>query len=132
MLASVVANNTSERLIVARPAVVKGRCPYLSESRPLNGPAARVAMSIGMIRRPASKGDLRRTSWKYRLTRSRTAPKATAFRSWAATPPVNSRMRRSFRSRSGCFWLRSTTTNATSAKMETTSRTATVATSATP
>src|SRR5437660_12344177 len=47
--ASVVENRNRDKLVRASPVVVKGRCPYLSESRPLNGPAARVAMSVGMI-----------------------------------------------------------------------------------
>src|SRR5712691_1939840 len=51
--ASAVENSRRERLMIANPEVVKGRWPYLSERRPLRGPAARVAMSSGMIRRPA-------------------------------------------------------------------------------
>src|SRR6266705_1857828 len=42
---SVVENRKRDRLMTAKPDVVKGRCPYLSDRRPLNGPAASVAMS---------------------------------------------------------------------------------------
>src|SRR5437773_5545258 len=62
--ASVVENRNRDKLVRASPVVVNGRCPYLSESRPLSGPAARVAMSVGMIRRPASSGCVSTTSWK--------------------------------------------------------------------
>src|SRR5437016_542911 len=41
VVASVVENRNRERLITASPVVVKGTCPYLSERRPLRGPAAR-------------------------------------------------------------------------------------------
>src|SRR6266571_3792425 len=91
--ASVVEKRNRERLMTANPVVVKGTWPYLSERRPLRGPHARVAMSIGRMRTPAVSGLSPSTSWKYRLRRSRTAPNAIAFRSWATTPPVNSRMR---------------------------------------
>src|SRR6266704_7088163 len=74
--ASVVENRNRDTLVTASPVVVKGRWPYLSERRPLRGPAASVAMSVGMMRSPASSGDLPRTSWKYRLSRRRTAPNA--------------------------------------------------------
>src|SRR2546425_8683581 len=47
VVASVVEKRKRERLITARPVVVKGTWPYLSERRPLRGPAARVAMSSG-------------------------------------------------------------------------------------
>src|SRR5207245_8234937 len=61
---SVVENRNRERLMTAKPDVVKGRCPYLSERRPLNGPAASVAMSSGIIRRPVVRGLCFNTSWK--------------------------------------------------------------------
>src|SRR5207245_1976266 len=37
---SVVENRKRDRLMTARPEVVKGRWPYLSDKRPLKGPAA--------------------------------------------------------------------------------------------
>src|SRR5207247_2695238 len=92
--ASVVENRNRDKLVRASPVVVNGRCPYLSESRPLSGPAARVAMSVGMIRRPASSGFLSRTSWKYRLSRRRTAPEEIAVRVWEGSGAVCSRIGR--------------------------------------
>src|SRR2546425_4505186 len=56
VVASVVEKRKRERLITASPVVVKGTCPYLSERRPLRGPAARVAMSRGRMRSPAVSG----------------------------------------------------------------------------
>src|SRR5207247_2104188 len=67
--ASVVERRYRERLMTANPVVVKGTWPYLSESRPLRGPHASVARSIGRMRTPAASGLSPRTSWKYRLSR---------------------------------------------------------------
>src|SRR5207244_12292906 len=61
---SVVENRKRYRLMTAKPDVVKGRCPNLSDRRPLNGPAASVAMSSGIIRRPVVSGLCFRTSWQ--------------------------------------------------------------------
>src|SRR5437870_8790485 len=87
---SAVEKRNRERLMIAKPEVVNGRWPYLSDRRPLSGPAARVEMSSGIMRRPVVSGLCRNTSWKQRLSRSRTAPDAMAFRSCATTPAVNS------------------------------------------
>src|SRR2546425_9058786 len=56
VVASVVEKRKRDRLITASPVVVKGTCPYLSERRPLRGPAARVAMARGRMRSPAVSG----------------------------------------------------------------------------
>src|SRR3989442_3974534 len=56
VVASVVEKSKRDRLVSASPVVVKGACPYLSESRPLRGPAARSAMSSGRMRSPAVSG----------------------------------------------------------------------------
>ena len=61
---SVVENRKRDRLMTASPEVVKGRWPYLSDKRPLNGPAASVAMSSGIMRRPVVSGLCLNTSWK--------------------------------------------------------------------
>src|SRR5438132_3105553 len=39
---SVVEKRNRERLMIAKPEVVNGRWPYLSDRRPVSGPAARV------------------------------------------------------------------------------------------
>src|SRR2546422_3484736 len=130
--ASVVEKRKSERLMTAKPDVVNGKWPYLSERRPLKGPAARVEISSGIISRPVVSGVCLKTSWKYRLKRRRTAPKAIAFNSWGTTPPVNSRMRRSLRSSRGCAWRRSRTTKTARLPNAATRRARTVLVSVTP
>src|SRR5437867_12029944 len=61
---SVVEKRNRERLMIAKPEVVNGRWPYLSDRGPLSGPAARVEMSSGIMRRPVVSGLCRNTSWK--------------------------------------------------------------------
>ena len=101
MNASIVERRNRDRLTRASPPVVNGMCPCRSESFPLRGPRAIVVMSRGMKMSPVLSGLRSRTSCRYKLIRRRTAPNAIALRSWAMTPPMNSRMWRSLRSSSG-------------------------------
>ena len=51
-------------LVSANPNVVKGRCPYLSESLPAVTPQIKKIISNGIILTPASSGLKRKMSWK--------------------------------------------------------------------
>src|SRR5438876_1206845 len=66
VVASVVEKRKRERLITARPVVVKGTWPYLSERRPLRGPAASAAKPPQSIGAPRSSFPIsRRRKWAH-------------------------------------------------------------------